>query len=107
MARQRETWATKVGSILALIGVAVGLGNVWRFPYMLGKFGGAAFLIVYLLLVLFIGIPALWAEFTVARYTKSGPAMAFVRAGLPGGKYVGILLVIVAIAAVSYYLVVI
>jgi len=107
LARQRETWATKVGSILALIGVAVGLGNVWRFPYMLGKFGGAAFLMVYLLLVLFIGIPALWAEFTVARYTKSGPAMAFVRAGLPGGKYVGILLVIVAIAAVSYYLVVI
>ncbi|USG99850.1 sodium-dependent transporter [Thermococcus argininiproducens] len=103
----RETWATKTGAILALIGVAVGLGNVWRFPYMLGKFGGAAFLAVYLFLIVTIGIPALWAEFTVARYTKSGPATAFIKAGLPGGKYVGWLLVMVAIMAVSYYLVVI
>ena len=103
----RETWATKTGAILALIGVAVGLGNVWRFPYMLGKFGGAAFLLVYLLLVVLIGVPALWAEFTVARYTKSGPATAFIKAGLPGGKYVGWVLVLVAIMAVSYYLVVI
>lgn len=103
----RETWASKVGAILALIGVAVGLGNVWRFPYMLGKFGGAAFLVIYLLLVTVIGIPALWVEFTVARHTKSGPATAFIKAGLPGGKYVGWLLVMVAIMAVSYYLVVI
>jgi NSS family neurotransmitter:Na+ symporter len=104
---KRESWATKVGAILSLIGVAVGLGNVWRFPYMLGKFGGAAFLLIYLLLVISIGVPALWVELSIARRARSGPATAFIKVGLPGGKYVGVLLVLVAIMAVSYYLVVI
>ena len=103
----RETWASKTGAILALIGVAVGLGNAWRFPYMLGKFGGAAFLVIYLILVAIVGLPALWVELTIARSTKSGPATAFIKAGFPGGKYIGWLLVLVAIMAVSYYLVVI
>lgn len=103
----REGWATKVGMTLSLIGVAVGLGNVWRFPYMLGKFGGAAFLIVYLAIVVFVGLPGLWVELLLSRHVQSGPFKAFEKLGLPGGKYVGVMLVIVALAAVSYYLVVI
>ncbi|MEM4486189.1 MAG: sodium-dependent transporter [Zestosphaera sp.] len=104
---KRESWATKIGAVLSLIGVAVGLGNVWRFPYMLGKFGGAAFLLMYLLLVVSIGVPALWVELSIARRARSGPAKAFIKVGVPGGKYIGLLLVLVAIMAVSYYLVVI
>ncbi len=103
----REFWGTKVGMILALIGVAVGLGNVWRFPYMLGKFGGAAFLLVYVLLVMAVGVPALWAELSLARYVRSGPFKAYVKLGISGGKLIGTFLLLVAVAAVSYYLVVI
>ncbi|MEM4519884.1 MAG: sodium-dependent transporter [Sulfolobales archaeon] len=103
----REFWSSKLGMILALIGVAVGLGNVWRFPYMLGKFGGAAFLLVYIALVLGVGVPALWAELSLARCVKSGPFKAYVKLGVRGGKSIGIFLLLVAVAAVSYYLVVI
>ncbi|MCS7109006.1 MAG: sodium-dependent transporter [Sulfolobales archaeon] len=103
----RELWGSRVGMILALIGVAVGLGNVWRFPYMLGKFGGAAFLLIYILLVLAVGVPALWAELSLARYVRYGPYRAYVKLGLRGGGLIGTFLVIVAVAAVSYYLVVI
>lgn len=108
MARvEREKWPTKVGMILSLIGVAVGLGNVWRFPYMLGKFGGAAFLLVYVLIVAFVGLPGLWVELSLARRARAGPFKAFERLGFPYGRYVGLMLLIIALAAVSYYLVVI
>lgn len=104
---RREIWSSRVGMVLALIGVAVGLGNVWRFPYMLGKFGGAAFLLVYVLLALAVGVPALWAELSLARYVRSGPFKAYVKLGITGGRFIGIFLLLVAVAAVSYYLVVI
>jgi len=104
---EREKWSTKVGMILSLIGVAVGLGNVWRFPYMLGKFGGAAFLLVYVLVVAFVGLPGLWVELSLARRARAGPFKAFEKLGFPRGRYVGFMLLIVTLAAVSYYLVVI
>ncbi len=56
---RRETFTSNFGLLMSMIGVAVGLGNVWRFPYMVGKFGGAAFVFFYVLVVLLIGIPAL------------------------------------------------
>ena len=86
-----------------MIGVAVGLGNVWRFPYMVGKFGGAAFVFVYLLAVLFIGIPALMCEWTLGRYTQRGTLGAFQKGGLPGGKYVGGFFFCIVIFATGYY----
>jgi len=103
----RERWSTKVGMILSLIGVAVGLGNVWRFPYMLGKFGGAAFLLVYVLIVALIGLPGLLVELSLAKRAGAGPFKAFERLGVPYGRYVGLMLLVIALAAVSYYLVVI
>ena len=56
MRMARETFTSRLGFIATMIGVAVGLGNVWRFPYMVGRFGGAAFVLVYLLLALVIGV---------------------------------------------------
>jgi NSS family neurotransmitter:Na+ symporter len=102
-ATKRETFATNFGLLMTMIGVAVGLGNVWRFPYMVGKFGGAAFVIFYLAAVIFIGIPALMAEWTLGRHTRRGPLGAFQRAGFPAGKFVGIFLFFVVLCAVSYY----
>lgn len=88
---------------MTMIGVAVGLGNVWRFPYMVGKFGGAAFVLFYLAAVLFIGIPALMAEWTLGRYTRKGTLGAFEKGGLPGGKYVGVFFFLVVLCAIGYY----
>ena len=85
----RETFATRLGLLATMIGVAVGLGNVWRFPYMVGRFGGAAFVLLYLLFALIIGVPALMAEWSLGRETRRGSVGAFQRAGLPGGRALG------------------
>ncbi len=99
----RETFATRTGALLSLIGVAVGLGNVWRFPYMVGRFGGAGFVLVYTVAVLALGIPALMAENALGRRTRRGPVGAFARVGLPGGRQVGWFLFFVICAANAYY----
>ena len=85
----RETFASKFGMLMTLVGVSVGLGNVWRFPYMAGKFGGAAFVVVYVLLLFVVGIPGLIAEYNLGRFTNRGTLGAFQKAGFPGGKVVG------------------
>ena len=69
----RQKFSSKYTSILTFIGVAVGLGNVWRFPYMMGEYGGSAFLIIYLLFTIFLAIPGLTAEWTLGRETGKGP----------------------------------
>jgi NSS family neurotransmitter:Na+ symporter len=88
---------------MTMIGVAVGLGNVWRFPYMVGRFGGASFVLVYLVMVGAVGIPALMAEWTLGRHTKRGTLGAFERGGLPGGRYVGYFFFFVVFCATGYY----
>ncbi|WP_324609544.1 hypothetical protein [Salisediminibacterium beveridgei] len=67
MAIGRERWATKLGFILAAVGSAVGLGNIWRFSYVTGESGGAAFLLIYVLCIFLIGLPVLLAEFSIGR----------------------------------------
>ncbi len=81
----KATFSTAFGAVLAMAGVAIGLGNVWRFPYMIGQYGGSAFLIVYLLIVVAIGVPALMAELALGRHTRSGTLGAIKTAGLWGG----------------------
>ena len=103
LAPRRETFASNFGLLMTMIGVAVGLGNVWRFPYMVGKFGGAAFVFIYLLAVFFIGIPALMAEWTLGRHTRRGTLGAFHKGGLPAGKYVGAFFFFIVICATGYY----
>jgi NSS family neurotransmitter:Na+ symporter len=99
----RETFTTRVGILATMIGVAVGLGNVWRFPYMVGRFGGAAFVLLYVVFALLIGVPALMAEWTLGRHTRRGSVGAFQRAGLPGGRGVGWVLFAGVTAATGYY----
>lgn len=104
----RQKFSSKFGSTLTFIGVAVGLGNVWRFPYMMGEYGGSAFLIVYLLFTVFLAIPGLTAEWTLGRATRKGPIGALSTVlGKTWGRRVGGLIVFTMIVSTSYYLVVI
>lgn len=99
----RETFASRFGAMMTIVGVALGLGNVWRFPYMAGKFGGAAFVLFYVFISIVIGVPALMAEFALGRETRRGPLGAFARGGLPLGKQVGWFFFVIVIAATGYY----
>ena len=66
----RETISSRLGGLMAVIGVSVGLGHVWRFPYMVGKFGGAAFVLFYTAVSVVVGVPALMTEFALGRETR-------------------------------------
>lgn len=103
MSEARATFASRLGIILTMVGVAVGLGNVWRFPYLVGRFGGAAFVLFYVAVALIIGVPALMAEWSLGRATRRGTLGAFARGGLPGGRVVGGALFCVVVAATAYY----
>jgi NSS family neurotransmitter:Na+ symporter len=89
--------------MLAMIGVAVGLGNFWRFPYLVGRYGGAAFVLFYLLLVVAIGVPGLAAEWALGRHTRRGTMGALERAGLPFGRALGWFFFCMIIASCGYY----
>ena len=73
MSEARETWGSTISFILACIGYAVGLGNIWRFPYLAYKSGGGAFLIPYMIMLVLCGIPLLYMELAVGQYTRRGP----------------------------------
>jgi NSS family neurotransmitter:Na+ symporter len=73
----REQWGSRLGFILAAMGSAVGLGNIWRFAYVTGESGGAVFLFIYILCIIAIGIPILMAEFTIGRRAKSDVVGSF------------------------------
>jgi len=100
---ERATFGSQVGTILTMVGVAVGLGNVWRFPYLVGRYGGAAFVAFYVLVAVVVGVPGLMAEWTLGRHTRHGTLGAFERGGLPGGRWVGWGLFAVVVAATAYY----
>jgi len=105
--KARELFSSRIATILTMIGVAVGLGNVWRFPYMMGQYGGSAFLVVYVVFVLIFAIPAVTAEWSLGRYTRHGPIGAMQRAFGPFGKWLGYLLVLTVLIANSYYVVIV
>lgn len=100
---ERETFSSSWGAVLTTAGVAIGLGNVWRFPYMMGLYGGSAFLILYLVLVFALGVPALTCEWGLGRSTRKGTLGAFHAVGFPGGKFWGALLLLTVTMAASYY----
>jgi len=104
----RESWRTRLGFILAAVGSAVGLGNVWRFPWMTAENGGSAFLVVYLAIVLLVGVPGLLAEFVIGRRSQRNPAGALYR--LSGGSKswgaVGLFGVVTGVVLLSFYSVV-
>jgi len=103
---ERETWSSRAGFILAAVGSAVGLGNVWQFPFQAANNGGAAFLVVYLAAVLLIGFPALLAEFVVGRNAESNPVDALRAYAGESWAVVGGLGVLVGFWILSFYSVV-
>ena len=104
---ERISFASKIGAILAAAGSAVGLGNVWRFPYETGNHGGAAFILIYLGCVFLFGLPIMIAEFTIGRRAKASTGEAFkVLAPKGGWKYVGYLGVLTGFLILGYYSVV-
>lgn len=102
----RETWATRLGFILAAVGSAVGLGNIWRFPFQVGQEGGAAFLFIYLLFIVVIGLPAMLVEFVVGRRGKRNPVGAVRELGGRAWTFLGGLFVLIGFLILSYYSVV-
>ena len=107
MKEERANFGSKLGVILATAGSAVGLGNVWRFPYMTGQNGGAAFIIIYIGCVLLLGIPCMVSEFIIGRHGASNTARAYTK--LAGGKpwrLVGYLGVLTGFLITGYYAVV-
>ncbi len=100
---ERAVFGSAWGVVLTTAGAAIGLGNVWRFPYMMGEYGGSAFLVLYLVLVAAFGIPALMAECALGRHTRRGPVGAFHRAGMPGATLWSGLLLVTIVMAGAYY----
>ena len=100
----RDNFSNKFGVVAAVAGSAVGLGNIWRFPYIAGENGGAAFLFVYLIIVIFIGIPVMTSEFVIGRTARRNPYGAF-RALAPGKPWylIGIMGVAAAFMILAFY----
>ena len=73
---ERGVWVSRWGFVLAAAGSAVGLGNIWRFPYIVGENGGGAFVLVYLLCIVFLGLPILVAELGMGRSVQRTPVGA-------------------------------
>ena len=86
---ERGNFGSRLGIVLATAGSAVGLGNVWRFPYMTGQNGGAAFIIIYLVCIVFLGIPGMVSEFIVGRHSQTNAARAY--ASFSHGKAWGLI----------------
>ncbi len=104
MEQERGNFGSRMAGVLVVAGSAVGLGNIWRFPYELGRNGGAAFLLIYILCILAFGLPLMVSEFAVGRHAQSNTASAF---GKMGGskwwKLVGILGVLTGTLILCYY----
>lgn len=106
MKEKREFWTSRIGFIAAAIGSAVGLGNIWRFPYEAAGNGGGAFLLVNFIAVLLIGLPAMLAEFTIGRGTHRNVVDAYGRGGHPAWKVAGLFAMATSAWVLAYYSVV-
>ena len=98
----RETWSTRSAFVLAAIGSAVGLGNLWAFPYKVYSYGGGAFLVPYLIAMLVMGIPLLIMEFSVGHWAQQAPPDAFGKV-MKKYRFVGWWLVALAFVIITYY----
>ena len=107
MSNERGNFGSKIGIVLATAGSAVGLGNVWRFPYMVGEDGGAAFILIYIICILLLGLPGMICEFIVGRHAQANAAAAYDK--LSGGrpwKLVGYLGILTSTIILGFYAVV-
>ena len=100
----RDSFGSRFGALVAMAGSAVGLGNLWRFPYLVGENGGAAFIIIYILLSFVICLPIFISEFVIGRRSQKNAFAAF--RDLSGGsawRWVGLFTIIVPLIVLSYY----
>ncbi|MBO6028127.1 MAG: sodium-dependent transporter [Bacteroidales bacterium] len=105
--KERENFGSRMAVIMAFAGSAIGLGNIWRFPYLVGQDGGAAFVIIYVLATLIISLPIFFAESVVGRRTGANCRGAFIELGKgTAWPYLGFLMVFTPLWIVSYYSVV-
>lgn len=107
-ATNTNVFASKLGAILAAAGSAVGLGNVWRFPTETGANGGAAFILIYVLFMLLLGVPIMVTEFAIGRHAQSDVSESFCKlsGGKRGWRWMGLIPVVCGILVLSYYAVV-
>lgn len=100
----RGAFTSNFGVMMTVAGSAVGLGNIWRFPFLVGENGGAAFLIIYLSLILLVGLPLILAEFSIGRATQCGAVGSF-KMLAPGKKWywIGYVAVVTGFAILSFY----
>ena len=101
---KRDSFGSRFGALVAMAGSAVGLGNLWRFPYLVGENGGAAFIIIYIIICFIICLPIFMSEFIVGRRSQQNAYSAF--KNLSGGsawRWVGLLTIIVPLIVLSYY----
>ena len=104
---ERANFGSRLGVILATAGSAVGLGNVWRFPYMTGQNGGAVFIMIYVVCVLLLGIPCMISEFIVGRRGRANTARAFTKMAEGGAwSVIGYMGVLTGFLITGYYAVV-
>jgi len=103
---KRGVFGSKLAIVLATAGSAVGLGNVWRFPFMTGQNGGAAFILVYFACVLLLGIPGMVSEFIVGRHAQSNAARAYGSIAHRGWRFIGYLGILTSTIILGFYAVV-
>lgn len=107
MAEKRAQFGSKLGILAATVGSAVGLGNIWRFPYEAGTNGGGAFLLFYFIFVFLLGVPTICAEFTLGRFSKLGMPLAYRKAaGNKKWDFLGYAAILAAFMILSFYSVV-
>ncbi len=99
----REQWASRFGFVMAAVGSAVGLGNMWRFSYLTAENGGAAFVVLYLLMTALVGVPVMLAELTVGRGARRSPIEALQHYGGPRWRALGALFVASGFLILAYY----
>lgn len=101
--RTTPRFSNMASTVLTLAGVAIGLGNVWRFPYMMGSYGGSAFLLLYFIFMVIVALPAFTAELALARSFRGATITVMRRSYGPAGRIAGYLLVFGVLVAASYY----
>ena len=87
--KSRETFGSRLGFILVSAGCAIGIGNVWKFPYLCGQNGGAAFILIYLLFLVLLGIPVMVCEFAIGRGSRRAQLWRWKHLNLPGQNGTG------------------
>ena len=105
MNKTRASFGSRIGAILVAAGSAIGLGSIWRFPYVAGENGGGAFILLYMLCMVIIGIPVMLAEFTIGTHTRKSPVLAY-KSLSPRWRWLGYNSIIVSTLISGFYYIV-